>query len=71
MNNKGYKVSKFVNYYKVIEKKSIAASMQDSQDLTNTGAFSNFNWYSRLIAGSASRLTRYREYDLMDTDVDL
>jgi hypothetical protein len=64
-------MSKFSGFYKVVEKKPLSAQMADSQDLTGTGVFSNYSWYSRLIAGSASRLSRYREYDLMDNDVDI
>lgn len=35
------------------------------------GTYANSTWYQRLIQGSASRITRYREYDLMDNDVEI
>ena len=62
---------RFTGYYRYYEKKPLSAQMADSQDLTGMGAFSNYSWMSRLIAGSASRISRYREYDLMDQDVDI
>ena len=48
-----------------------ATRVTDSQSMTDAGIYGNYSWYQRLIQGSGSRLTRYREYDLMDNDVDV
>ncbi|WP_372743104.1 portal protein [Neptunomonas sp.] len=45
--------------------------MTDSQEMADVGAYNNYTWYQRLVQGSASRMTRYREYDLMDNDVEV
>lgn len=45
--------------------------MTDSQGIGDQGTYANYTWYQRLIQGSASRITRYREYDLMDNDVEI
>jgi len=45
--------------------------MTDSQNIGDQGTYANYTWYQRLIQGSASRITRYREYDLMDNDVEV
>lgn len=64
-------MAKWTNYFKIITPTPTEAQISDGQDLTNQGAYSNFSWYQRLVQGSASRQTRYREFDLMDTDVDI
>jgi hypothetical protein len=45
--------------------------MTDNQNIGDQGVYANYTWYQRLIQGSASRITRYREYDLMDNDVEI
>jgi len=62
-------MAKWTNFYKIVEPKPNAVKISDNQTIGDQGAYGNFSWYQRLVQGSASRLTRYREYDLMDADV--
>ncbi len=62
---------KFSGFYKVVKPASETTRVTDSQSLTDAGIYGNYSWYQRLIQGSGSRITRYREYDLMDNDVDI
>lgn len=63
--------AKWTGYFKVVSPKPQTTSMSDSQEMTDVGAYNNYTWYQRLVQGSASRMTRYREYDLMDNDVEV
>lgn len=63
--------SKFSNYFKVVSPKPGITTMTDNQSIGDQGVYANYTWYQRLIQGSASRITRYREYDLMDNDVEI
>lgn len=59
-------------YFKIIEPKRDLFTAIDNQDIAgNLGMYGNYTWYHRLVQGSASRMVRYREYDLMDNDVDI
>lgn len=64
-------MSKWVGYFKVVQPAPQTSAMTDSQEMADVGAYNNYTWYQRLIQGSASRMTRYREYDLMDNDVEV
>ena len=64
-------MSKFVDYFKVVAPRPGVTTMTDSQNIGDQGAYANYTWYQRLIQGAASRITRYREYDLMDNDVEI
>ena len=64
-------MAKWTNYFKIITPSSGRTKMTDSQEMADSGAYNNFTWYQRLVQGSASRMTRYREYDLMDNDVEV
>lgn len=64
-------MAKWTSYYKIVTPAPSYTKMVDSQDMTGSGAYNNYTWYQRLVQGSASRLTRYREYDLMDNDVEV
>lgn len=58
--------------FKIIDPRSLEADITDNKDYSGTGSlYGNYTWYHRLVSGSASRLTRYREYDIMDSDVDV
>lgn len=62
-------ISKF---YKIITPQSAMEFMHSSQDVTGSaGIYGNYTWYNRLINGSAQRVNKYREYDVMDEDVDV
>lgn len=64
-------MAKWTNYFKIIEPKPDSVKITDNQALGDGGTYGNYTWYQRLVQGSASRLTRYREYDLMDNDVEV
>lgn len=64
-------MSKWSGYFKVVSPDPGRIKMTDSQEMADVGAYNNFTWYQRLVQGSASRMTRYREYDLMDNDVEV
>jgi Bacteriophage T4-like portal protein (Gp20) len=64
-------MAKFTDYFKVVTPKPGVTTMTDSQEIGDQGTYSNYTWYQRLVQGSASRITRYREYDLMDNDVEI
>lgn len=63
--------TKFTGYFKVVTPKPGVTTMADNQNIGDQGAYANYTWYQRLVQGSASRITRYREYDLMDNDVEI
>jgi len=62
---------KWTNYFKIVTPKPETTKISDSQNLGDQGSYGNYTWYQRLVQGSASRLTKYREYDLMDNDVEV
>jgi hypothetical protein len=64
-------MAKFSDYFKVVSPKPGITTMTDNQSIGDQGVYANYTWYQRLIQGSASRITRYREYDLMDNDVEI
>ena len=60
------------DFYRVVAPHQAMATVQDNQMLDHGYAFSsNYTWYQRIIQGSASRIARYREYDIMDNDVEI
>jgi hypothetical protein len=63
--------AKFTDFYKIVTPKANTTSMTDSQNIGDQGVYANYTWYQRLVQGSASRITRYRECDLMDNDVEI
>jgi len=63
--------AKWNGYFKIVTPQPSATKMTDSQEMADAGAYNNYTWYQRLIQGSASRMTRYREYDLMDNDIEV
>lgn len=63
--------NKWSGFFKVVSPAQQTTKMTDSQEMADVGAYNNYTWYQRLIQGSASRMTRYREYDLMDNDVEV
>lgn len=64
-------MAKFSGYFKLVQPKPLVTTMTDSQSIGDQGAYANYTWYQRLIQGSASRIVRYREYDLMDNDIEV
>jgi len=65
-------MAKWTNYYKLIQPNNIdSTQVSDNQEIGTPNSYGNYNWYHRVIAGSGSRLTRYREWDNMDSDIDI
>ena len=64
-------MAKWTSFYKIVEPKTPSETIADNTNFGDHGAYGNYTWYSRLIQGSSSRMTRYREYDLMDSDVEV
>ena len=64
-------MAKFSEYFKVVTPKPGVTTMADNQNIGDQGVYANYTWYQRLIQGSASRITRYRQYDTMDEDVEV
>lgn len=62
---------KFQQYYKLVQPSPDQRAVVDSQDISGGALFSSHSWYQRLVQGSSTRMTRYREYDMMDDDVDI
>jgi len=59
-------------YFKVVSPQAPNVSVNDSQDTSGSrGLYGNHTWYQRIIQGSTTRLVRYREYDVMDNDIDV
>lgn len=64
-------MAKWTNYYKIIDTQPSKESIYTNQDMTDAGTYSNFSWYQKIVQGSFSRFARYREYDVMDKDVEV
>ena len=63
--------AKISSYFKIVSPRTQSTALTDSQTLGDQGTYANYTWYQRLVQGSASRITRYREYDMMDNDVEI
>lgn len=64
-------MSKLDHFFKIVTPQSATTAMTDSESGGDQGTYANSSWYQRLIQGSASRITKYREYDLMDNDIEI
>jgi len=61
---------KWSGYFKVVSSDPGTVEVQDNQSIDGS-TYGNYTWYMRLRHGSASRITKYYEYDVMDNDVDV
>ena len=58
--------------FKIIDPRSLEVDVPDNRDYSGQGnLYGNYSWYHRLVNGSSQRIVRYREYDLMDADIDV
>ena len=65
-------MAKITSFYKIISPNAPSVDTLDNRDTTGTGGvYGNYTWYHRLVQGAPSRLTRYREFDIMDGDVHI
>lgn len=62
---------KWTGYFKFISPVNPTKALSDSQEIPDAGTYANNTWYQRLVQGSAARLSRYREYDMCDNDVEI
>lgn len=62
---------KWTGFYKFVKAQPDALKVSDNQDLSGGNLYGNYSWYQRLVHGSSTRLTRYKEYDLMDNDIEV
>ena len=64
--------NKITSFFKFVSSDVATTVVQDNQGIDGQyAAYGNYTWYQRLVQGSATRLTRYREYDIMDNDVEV
>lgn len=63
--------TKWSGYFKIITPKQDTQIMYDSEDLTGSGLYGNYSWYAKFVNGSNNRLQRYKEYEIMDNDVEV
>lgn len=64
-------MAKLSSFFKVVSPKPNTVVQADNQQMGDQSVYGNFSWYQRMLAGSGSRIARYREYDFMDADVDV
>lgn len=58
--------------FKIIDPRPQTADIIDNRDYSGIGnLYGNYSWLNRLINGSSQRIQRYREYDVMDSDLDV
>lgn len=57
--------------YKIVNPDFNTKTVQDSQDISGGTLYTSHSWYQRLVQGSSTRQSRYREYDNMDEDIEV
>lgn len=62
---------KWTNYFKIVEPLEQTALQTDNQSVDGSSLYASNSWYQFVTYGSAARLNRYREYDVMDADGDI
>lgn len=63
-------MSKWQGYFKIVQPTTELVTVTDNQSTDGT-TYGNYSWYQKLVQGSASRISRYQEYDSMDGDVEV
>lgn len=70
-------MSTFSNYWRIItpasRKQMYTTLSTDAYDprTTNMSSLSSIQWYSQVLRGPGSRSQTYKQYDAMDTDIDI
>lgn len=66
-------MAQFTDFYKLVTPASPMTAVTDNQGLNSSSAsaYGNYTWYQRVVMGSAGRMTRLKEYDIMDNDVEV
>lgn len=63
-------MAKWQGYFKVVQPSTDLVNITDNQS-TDGSSYGNYSWYQKLVQGSATRISRYQEYDSMDGDVEV
>jgi hypothetical protein len=63
--------AKFSGYFKLVNIEPTPAQIQDNVTFDTMSSSTVTGWYNNIVTGSGNRLSRYAEYDLMDSDVDV
>lgn len=63
-------MAKWQGYFKIVQPSTDLVTVSDNQSTDGT-TYGNYSWYQKLVQGSASRISRYQEYDAMDGDVEV
>lgn len=63
--------AKFSGYFKLVNLEPTPAQIQDNVSFDAMSTSNVTGWYNNIVTGSGNRLSRYAEYDLMDSDVDV
>lgn len=71
LDNNDINRPKWSGYFKVVQPLTQTQLQTDSQSIDGSSLYSNSSWYQFVTYGSAARLNRYKEYDLMDSDCDI
>lgn len=58
-------------YYKILTPATAKTMVGDNRDISGHSSYTNTSWYQNLVYGSAQRISKYAEYDVMDNDVDV
>lgn len=65
------KYSKFSGFFKLIDVEPTPVKVSDNVSFDSVTVGNVSGWYSNIVTGSGNRMSRYSEYDLMDTDVEV
>jgi hypothetical protein len=58
-------------FYKIVTPASARTIVSDNKDISGHSSYTNTSWYHNLVYGAAQRISKYSEYDSMDTDIDV
>jgi hypothetical protein len=66
-------MGQWTQYYKIIKPAppKDAYVARDTYDANSEATIANFSWYTQVMKGAGTRMTRYNQYNMMDTDVDI
>lgn len=65
------KQAKFTGFFKLIDAEPTPAKVVDNVSFDSLTTGNITGWYSNIVTGSGNRLSRYTEYELMDSDVEV
>jgi len=65
------KQAKFTGYFKLVDAEPTPAQIADNVTFDSLSVGNITGWYSNIVTGSGNRTSRYTEYNLMDSDVEV